>query len=191
MKISEFIRKSRSALFIFTIFLRNIYRRFKIFLSGNNVILGKNVSFGARVKIRTTDNGKIIIGDNVTIDDYVVLTSSFGQIKIGSNSYIGIGTHIVALEEISIGDGALIAAYCVIRDMNHGMDKDIPMYKQKHTSAPVLIGDDVWLGTHVVVTAGAKIHDGCVIGANAVVTHEIPLQSISVGLPAKPIRNRK
>lgn len=190
MKISDFMRKSRSALFLFSRFLRNIYFRFIIFLSGDNVVLGKNVSFGARVKIRTTDNGKIIIGDNVAIDDYVVLTSSFGQIKIGSNSYIGIGTHIVALEEISIGEGALVAAYCVIRDMNHGMATDKPMYRQKQISAPVLLGADVWLGSHVVVTAGAKIHAGSVIGANAVVTHEIPAASIAVGLPAKPIRKR-
>lgn len=190
MKISDFIRKSRSAVSLFGRLLGNNYCRLRIYLSGNNVVLGKNVTFGSKVKIRTTDGGKIVIGDNVAIDDYALVIASFGQIKIGSHSYIGVGTHIVALENISIGDGALIAAYSVIRDMNHGLEKDKPMYQQKQTSAPVFIGDDVWLGAHVVVTAGAKIHAGSVIGANAVVSSEIPALSIAVGLPAKPIRER-
>lgn len=55
---------------------------------------------------------------------------------------------------------------------------------------PTIIGNDVWLGANVVVKQGVKIGDGAVIGANAVITHDVPPYSIVVGVPAKIIKFR-
>jgi acetyltransferase-like isoleucine patch superfamily enzyme len=55
----------------------------------------------------------------------------------------------------------------------------------------VTIGNDVWLGSNVVVTAGVTIGDGAIIAAGAVVIKDIPPYTIAAGIPAKPIKNRE
>ncbi|MCL5276213.1 MAG: acyltransferase [Deltaproteobacteria bacterium] len=142
------------------------------------------------VTVKTPDEGKIIIGNNVTIADFVVLFAENAEIRIGDNTGAEIGTQIIAIKSVTIGEFCLIAAYCVIRDMNHGMDISVPMALQKQEADPIVIGNDVWLGSHVVVTAGSKIGNGSVIGANAVVTSNIPAGAIAVGVPAKVVRLR-
>ncbi|OGT96415.1 MAG: hypothetical protein A2298_02785, partial [Gammaproteobacteria bacterium RIFOXYB2_FULL_38_6] len=157
---------------------RILWVRIKFRLCGINIIIGENVSIGRMVQIQVTDGGKINIGDGVTLQDFTLLCAQEGSIEIDNNTFIGVGSHLVSVESIKIGKNCLIAAYCVIRDANHGMHRDIPMFKQKQVSAPIKIGDDVWLGAHAVVTAGSMIATGAVIGANAVVTNDIPSFSI-------------
>lgn len=188
--IKRFLRKMSSNLSLIRGKCRTYSYRILFFLTGVNITLGKNVSFGRMVKINTPDEGKIILGNNVTIGDLAILFAERCELKIGNNSGAGIGTHIIALNSIIIGEWCLIAPYCVIRDMNHGMDASIPMKLQKQKSESIVIGDNVWLGSHVVVTAGTNIGDGSVIGANAVVTSNIPDYVVAAGVPAKVIRNR-
>ena len=57
--------------------------------------------------------------------------------------------------------------------------------------APVVIGDDCWIGRRVMIMAGVTIGEGCVIAAGAVVTKDIPPYSVVGGIPAKVIKNRK
>jgi acetyltransferase-like isoleucine patch superfamily enzyme len=54
----------------------------------------------------------------------------------------------------------------------------------------VVIGDDVWLGVRVVVTAGVTIGEGCIVGAGAVVTKDLPPNAIAAGVPARVIGER-
>ncbi len=164
--------------------------RIKFFITGVNITFGKNVSLGRMVTVVTQDDGEIILGNNIRIGDFAMLYAESCDLKIGDNSGVGIGTHIVALSSITIGEWCIIAPYCSIRDMNHGMDTSIPMVMQKQRSEPIIIGDDVWLGTHVIVKAGTIIGDGAVIGANAVVTSNILDHVVAAGVPAKVIRKR-
>ena len=55
---------------------------------------------------------------------------------------------------------------------------------------PIIIGDDVWLGTGVIVTKGVNIGDGAIVAAGSVVTKDIPPNTVFAGSPAKFIRNR-
>ena len=55
---------------------------------------------------------------------------------------------------------------------------------------PVLIGNDVWLGRRVLIMPGVHIGDGCIIGAGAVVTKDIPPYSVAGGVPAKVLKSR-
>ena len=76
-----------------------------------------------------------------------------------------------------------------LTDMNHGYeDVDLPISVQNQPEAPVVIGDGSWLGHGVVVLPGAHIGRHVVIGANSVVTGEIPDFSVAVGAPARVIR---
>ena len=92
---------------------------------------------------------------------------------------------------LSIGDYTIIGFESIILTCTHRYSrKDIPIQDQGMFSAPVKIGKDVWLGTRVIVLPGVKIGDGAIIGANAVVTKDIPPYTIAVGIPAKVIRER-
>ena len=107
---------------------------------------------------------------------------------IGENCEMGDMTHIVALENVKIGNNVLIASKCFISDTSHGSYKgdfqdspgSIPKERALIT-APVVIGDNVWIGENAVILAGAEIGDGSIIGANSVITKKIPANSIVVG----------
>lgn len=190
MELRVLHRKTVSAGIRLIRYLRSVFFYVKMKLLGINIRLGNNVSIGRMVQVQVTDGGEIIIGNGVWIQDFVVLCAQKGCLEIGDNTLIGMGSQVTAVESIKIGSECLIAAYCVIRDANHGMDRGISMSQQAGVSAPIVIGDDVWLGTHVVVTAAVTIGAGAVIGANAVVTRDISDFSVAVGVPARTIKYR-
>jgi maltose O-acetyltransferase len=70
-------------------------------------------------------------------------------------------------------------------------DVDVPINQQGNLETrEVVIGDDVWIGTRVIIMPGVTIGSGSVIGAGSIVTKDIPGMSIAVGNPARVIRNR-
>lgn len=97
-------------------YLRNGYFYTKMKLLGINIQLGKNISVGRMVNVRTTDGGQIILEDGVSLDDFVHLYAQRGRLIIGKGSYIGVGCHFVATDSVQIGKHCLVAAYSVIRD---------------------------------------------------------------------------
>lgn len=107
---------------------------------------------------------------------------------IGENCEIGDNVHIVAFNKVVIGDNVLAASKVFISDTNHGSYKgenisshNTPPNKRELVKGETYIGNNVWIGENVVILAGSKIGDGCVIGANTVVSTEIPPNSIVVG----------
>ena len=98
---------------------------------------------------------------------------------------------IFSKSNISIGKDCLIAASCYLVDNVHGTDLGSLIREQPMFTAPIVIGNDVWLGTGVVITKGVNIGDGAVVAAGSVVTKDIPPNTIFGGVPAKFIRRRK
>ncbi|MBR3201008.1 MAG: acetyltransferase [Mogibacterium sp.] len=116
-------------------------------------------------------------------------------LHIGDRCEMGDMTHIVAYERVSIGDDVLIASKCFISDTNHGSyssDKQSSPDTKPNDRAlytkPVVIGDRVWIGENAVILAGSKIGNGCIIGANSVVSGEFRDNTIIAGSPAKVIK---
>ena len=110
---------------------------------------------------------------------------------IGENCKVGDNVHITASESVTIGDNCLLASHIFISDTNHGTlqdDPTTPPDSRPLTTLPISIGNNVWLGEGVAVLPGAKIGDGCIIGAHAVVKGEIPPYTVAVGSPAKPVK---
>lgn len=118
-----------------------------------------------------------------------------GIIKFGKNVKIGDYVHISSAESITIGDNVLIASHVFISDLDHGIyttDKcDVPFTtpdKRLLHAKKIEIGNNVWIGENVVILKGVNIGDGCVIGANSLVTHDINKNCIAYGSPAKCIK---
>ena len=114
------------------------------------------------------------------------------QLTIADNVAINNDVWINAAGGISIGNYVVIGPKTIIHSANHKFDNiDIPIQKQGHDFKYTVIEDDVWLAAAVVVTPGARIGRGSVIGAGAVVVGNILPYSIAVGVPARVIKCRK
>ena len=112
-------------------------------------------------------------------------------LKFGKNCKLGDQVHIVASESVTFGDDCLLASNIFISDTNHGDGTEHPTTPpdgRALSAQPVSIGSCVWIGEGVAVLPGAKIGDGCIIGAHTVVKGEIPAYSVAVGAPAKVVK---
>jgi acetyltransferase-like isoleucine patch superfamily enzyme len=98
---------------------------------------------------------------------------------------------VAAAGLVEIGDHCMFANGSFITDGNHRFDDpDLPVPWQGFTSkGPTRVGDNVWCGANVVITSGVTVGERCVIGANSVVTADIPAFSIAAGAPAKVLRS--
>ena len=113
-----------------------------------------------------------------------------GSIALGNNVRINAGCFLVSYASVRIGNDCLIGEYVSIRDADHGLDGEGPMRSQAHRFAAVVIEDDVWIGRGAAVLRGVRVGKGAVVGANSVVTKDVPAMTIVGGCPAKVIRKR-
>lgn len=115
------------------------------------------------------------------------------RITMGRDCHIGERSYLWAGDStgcIVLGDFVSIAPQVFITSSDYQFVAGQPFRSQPKRERDVRIGNDVWLGTGVIVTAGVTIGDGCIIGAGAVVTKDIPAGSIAVGVPAKVVGHR-
>ena len=127
------------------------------------------------------------MGKNVNIER----NSFFGPLlKIGDNSGIGIDCEVYG--PVEIGSDVMMGPEVVIYTKGHRHDRvDVTMIEQgDDETRPVKIGNDVWIGRRVMIMPGVSIGNGCIIGAGAVVTKDVPDYSIVGGIPAKVLRMR-
>jgi acetyltransferase-like isoleucine patch superfamily enzyme len=135
--------------------------------------------------------GRLEVGSGTLLEPGVWITvPSPGRIRIGQGSFLNLGVMVAAAELVEIGDHCMLANGCFVTDASHRFDdRDVPVTWQGFTrKGPTRISDNVWCGAHVVVTSGVQIGERCVIGANSVVTSDIPPFSIAAGVPARVLR---
>ena len=113
------------------------------------------------------------------------------QIEIGDNSGIGVNCRVCG--PVKIGDNVMMGPEVIVLTVSHKYDRlDIPMLEQGHKEPePVIIGDDVWIGTRAIILPGISVGKGAIIGASAVVTKDVPEYAVVCGNPAKIIKYRK
>ena len=149
---------------------------------------GRRVRLGPAVSINVIKGGRLHLADDVFVDANAQLIAQ-GDIKVGPRGFIGRGSVVVSRESILIGADALIAEYVTIRDQDHGTsESELPYNKQGLPTAPIEIGENVWLGCKVTVLRGVRVGKGCVVGANSLVSRDLPAATVCVGAPAQPIR---
>lgn len=167
--ISEFIKNLYSLIITKLTIRQARFIRRPIYIRGKRSLSGcKNLTTGRFCRFD-------LLGEKQTL-------------HIGKNCEMGDMTHIVAYENVEIGDNVLIASKCFISDTNHGRYKgesqDCPYTepnKRQLYTKPVKIGNNVWIGENTVILAGAEIGDGCIVGANTVISKKIIDNSIVVG----------
>ena len=140
----------------------------------------------------------ISIGEDTLIGPGVALSAGMvpGQIcitnpvvSIGDRCLIGKGSGIVGHFSITIGNDVWTGHHVYITDQNHGYeDVSIPISQQSQLERAVSIGDGSWLGHGSIILPGVTIGEHVVVGANSVVTKNIPSFSVAVGSPARVIR---
>ncbi|MFJ4566281.1 DapH/DapD/GlmU-related protein [Streptomyces caelestis] len=126
------------------------------------------------------------LGDRSYIAAHAYVT---GEIRTGADCTLNPFT--VVRGTVTLGDGVRIGAHSSLLAFNHGTAPELPVHRQPVTTRGITVGDDVWIGSHVVVVDGVTIGDHCVIGAGAVVTKNLPAWTVAAGNPARRIRDRR
>lgn len=137
----------------------------------------------------------IKIGARTTIDSFVKIkpAGGAGEVRIGDDCAINSGTVIYTGNGVMIGDAVAIAANCTLAPTNHAYrDRTRRIRDQGFlpSKGGIVIEDDVWLGSNVVVLDGAIIRQGCVIAAGSVVRGELGPFGIYAGAPLQRVGER-
>lgn len=140
--------------------------------------------------IRRTLSRKLfkVMGDNVIIGTRVQFGSGV-NVEIGSGSNIGRSSWIS--NDTVFGENVMTGPEIVILSYNHGTETDgTPFNQQGYTSrSPVIVGNNVWIGTRAILLPGAMVGSNAVIGAGAVVTKDVPPFSVVAGNPARIVKS--
>jgi len=120
----------------------------------------------------------------------VYFTHTYG-IDVGHRFSVNSGAILDGRGGITIGDDVMIGPHTAIYSSGHNFTQpDRPMTSLDHIMAPVVIGNDVWIGAHVCIPGGITIGRGAVIAAGSVVTKDVEEYTIVSGIPAQAIGKR-
>jgi acetyltransferase-like isoleucine patch superfamily enzyme len=164
-----------------------------------NIKIGRNNKFYGIPILDRKPLSTIILGNNCRIRSDITTNlarrkkcilrtfNADAYIEVKDNTGIN-GSVIASSERIVIGKDVLIGYNCYISDTdNHPIDP-IERHTGKAESAPINIGDNVWLGANVVVLKGVSIGENSVIGANSLVLSSIPANVLAIGNPCRVIK---
>lgn len=159
----------------------------------SRVVLGNHVFLDRDVRIScSSGNAQAELQNNVSLDRGVdIKVHGQGRTLIGKRTYIGPYVCLSGYGNITIGNDCLIASHTSLYAHNYNFeDPTKAIREQGYSHKGIVIGNNCWLGSGVRVLDGVTIEAGSIIGAGAVVTKNIPPNSIAVGTPAKVIISR-
>lgn len=135
--------------------------------------------------LASIDNEALRLGDRTYVAAGAYLT---GDLVTGADC--SVNPYTVIRGKVTMGDGVRIGAHTSILGFNHSMESGTPVFRQPLTSKGIVIGDDVWIGSHVVILDGVHVGSHSVLAASAVVTKDVPDGAVVGGNPARFIRWR-
>jgi acetyltransferase-like isoleucine patch superfamily enzyme len=164
---------------------------------GYQLTAGKSLILEEGVHINALSENGIVLGNNVTIARYAVLSctgviANKGMgISIGNNSAVGAQSYLGGQGGITIGNDVIMGPQVKIFSENHQYKHPNELIrKQGESRQGVHVGDNCWIGAGVTILDGVHIANGCVVAAGSVVTKSVPENSFLAGVPARVVRSR-
>ena len=167
--------------------------RWRIYYFASHIYWGLQLGYyGREAMIHYPDRifgcKKIYIGDKVNIGHHARLeTQGGGKLLIDFGTTIEERCHIIAAGDLHIGKECVISADVYISDCSHGYAHDELILHQPLKVMPTEVGYHCFIGIGAKIMPGVSLGDYCVVGANAVVTHDVPECAVVAGVPAKVI----
>lgn len=150
-----------------------------------HLVGGKCISIG----------NKVTIGKRGVITAWVADKSKYPLIHIGDNVNIGDDCHITASNKIIIANNVLFGKKVTVTDNSHGICNNLeelflhPIDRVVFSKGPVIIKERVWIGDKATILPGVTIGEGAIVGANSVVTKDVPANCIVGGVPARILKH--
>ena len=155
------------------------------------ISIGKETHVYRNAHIECDSTGSIEIGSFCDIHEYARITTYGGSIIIGDYCSVNPFSILYGHGGLVVGKMVRIAAHVMMIPANHGTERmDIPIMQQEIELQRITIKDNVWIGAGAKILGGVVINSGAVIGANAVVTRDVPENAIVAGVPGRVIRYR-
>jgi len=164
----------------------------KIRGKASNISIGDGVFIGGNIDLRNREDGSIVIEDNAVIDDNCrFVAANKALLRIGRGTKIGRDCIFNCGEDVTLGEKCILAGMGYVNSSEHTLYKASHVRDQGFDHAPIVIEDGVFIGGCVSIKKGITIGKGAVVGANSVVTKDLPEYSVNVGVPARTIKYRK
>ena len=166
---------------------------------GKHITCGKRVKFEDYAEIHGLCSEGLVFGNDVTIGRGAMIrpSSYYGGdlgkgLEIGDNSSIGPDAYVGCSGKIVIGKNVMFGPKCSLFAENHNFaDESKTIKSQGVNQKGIVIEDDCWIGSNVIILDGVHIGKGCVIGAGTLITKDIPDNSIVIDKRDKNIHSRK
>jgi acetyltransferase-like isoleucine patch superfamily enzyme len=174
--------------------------------SGAGLIIGQNVTlrhphrmrFGDGVTIddlcvldaRGGEDG-LVLGENVIINRNCMVLAKAGSVKLGRDTSIGSNCVLVSMSGLETGSSVLVAGGCYFSSgaYHTGNVDDAIMDQGAYSMGPIIIEDNVWIGTGAIILDNVRIGRNAVVGAGAVVTKDVPARAVVAGVPARVVKD--
>ena len=160
---------------------------------GNNVIAVPNLTLFGKDKIKIGDS--CYFGPDCRIEAWKKYNKKSYDpiIEIGEDVRINSTCHIGAINKVIIGKQTLLGSHVMIIDHSHGNNSIEemsihPSERDLYSKGPIIIGERCWICENVTILPNVSIGDECIIGANSVVTKDMPSRSVIVGNPARIVK---
>ena len=157
---------------------------------------GRGIRIGRRVEVRSPE--RLVLGSDVYVEPGVFLhcggmdwSPEDGGISIGANTYIGPNSVLFGAAGIEMGAGVLISPGVVITTHQHSYRQaEVEIRHQPLRFGRIVIERDVWIGANATILPGVRLGAGSVVGAGAVVTRDVPSNTVVAGVPARVLGER-
>lgn len=148
---------------------------------------GRGSKIYSSVRMDTPPYRRFVLGKKSVVESFSCINNAVGDVVIGHHTRIGLSNTIIG--PVTIGSHVNLAQGITVTALNHNFSETGKRIDEQGVSTtPVVIGDDVWIGTNAVVLPGVTIGSRCVVAAGAVVTKDVPDGCVVAGVPAKIIK---
>lgn len=149
--------------------------------------VGKGSVIYRSVRADVTPFHPFRVGDRSVIEDFSCINNAMGEVVIGHDTRIGL--HNTVIGPVRVGDHVNLAQGVLLSGLNHTFSNpDELISRQRVSTAPIVIDDDVWIGGNAVILPGVHIGRHSVVGAGSVVTKDVPPYTVVAGNPARVLR---